>query len=214
MGPWHDRSAADTTGNAVRAPVQERSRRRWAQVLDAGVELIEEGGYDAFTIAAVCARAGVPPRFIYERVDTKDALFLAVYEHGMARVRAGETVFDDPAHWAGLSSAATVELAVREMAGLFERNRALMRSVVLDSSRHAEVRLRGSRYADALRQRFAARLGPVVGEAAPVDAVFGVVFAALVFRTAYGDDFLHPHVTEAHVVDGLVEIATRSLGLG
>jgi AcrR family transcriptional regulator len=204
---------ADGAGTAVRAPVQERSRRRWAQVLDAGVALIEEGGYDAFTIAAVCERAEVPPRFIYERVDTKDALFLAVYEHGMQRVRAGEAVFDDPSQWAGLSTRATVELAVRAMAGLFERNRALMRSVVLDSSRHAEVRRRGARYADALRERFAVRLRPVLDDGVPVDAVFRSTFASLVFRTAYGDDFLHPHVTEPLFVDELVEIATRSLGL-
>jgi AcrR family transcriptional regulator len=200
-------------GMAVRAPVQERSRRRWAQVLDAGVALIAEGGYDAFTIAAVCERAGVPPRFIYERVDSKDALFLAVYEHGMEQVRSGEAVFDDPARWEGLSPRATVELAVRAMAELFERNRALMRSVVLDSSRHEEVRRRGAGYADALRERFAARLGAVLDDGLPVDAVFRSTFASLVFRTAYGDDFLHPRVTDALFVDELVEIATRSLGL-
>jgi AcrR family transcriptional regulator len=204
---------ADGAGMAVRAPVQERSRRRWAQVLDAGVALIEEGGYEAFTIAAVCERAEVPPRFIYERVDTKEALFLAVYEHGMEHVRAGEEVFDDPSRWEGLSTRATVELAVRAMAGLFERNRALMRSVVLDSSRHAEVRRRGARYADALRERFAARLGAVLDDDVLVDAVFRSTFASLVFRTAYGDDFLHPHATETLFVDELVEIATRALGL-
>lgn len=198
---------------AVRAPVQERSRRRWAQVLDAGVALIEDGGYDAFTIAAVCERAAVPPRFIYERVDSKEALFLAVYEHGMERVRAGEAVFDDPARWVGLSPHATVELAVEEVAGLFERNQALMRSVVLDSSRHAEVRRRGERYADALRQRFVTRVAPVLDHGAPVDAVFRSTFASLVFRTAYGGDFLKPLIAEERFVEELVGIATRSLGL-
>ena len=40
----------------IRPPVQRRSREAWERVLNAGVELLEEGGYDAFTIAAVCDR--------------------------------------------------------------------------------------------------------------------------------------------------------------
>ncbi len=31
-------------------------------MLDAGVALLEEAGYEGFTIAAVCERAQVPPR--------------------------------------------------------------------------------------------------------------------------------------------------------
>ena len=46
-----------------------------------------------------------------------------------------------------------------------------------------------------------------------VATVFRTVFASLVFRTAYGADFLQPSVTEQRFVDELVEIATRSLGL-
>ena len=79
----------------VRPPLQRRSREAWQRVLDAGVELLEEGGYPAFTIAAVCDRAQVAPRALYTRVDTKDALFLAVYEHGIARVRADHTPLID-----------------------------------------------------------------------------------------------------------------------
>ena len=63
----------------IRPPRQERSRRAWDRVLDAGVALLEEAGYEGFTIAAVCERAQVPPRAIYDRAPTKDALFLAVY---------------------------------------------------------------------------------------------------------------------------------------
>ncbi|MEV5354955.1 hypothetical protein [Streptomyces sp. NPDC052693] len=36
---------------AIRQPRQERTRQAWARILDAGVALIEEGGYEAFTIA-------------------------------------------------------------------------------------------------------------------------------------------------------------------
>ena len=51
-----------TESLAIRPPLQQRSRRAWARILDAGVALLEEGGYEAFTIAAVCERAQVPAR--------------------------------------------------------------------------------------------------------------------------------------------------------
>lgn len=72
----------------IRPPLQERSRRAWDRVLDAGVILLEEAGYEGFTIAAVCERAQVSPRAVYDRAPSKDALFLAVYERGMARIKA------------------------------------------------------------------------------------------------------------------------------
>lgn len=204
-------SQRDRTADlSVRLPVQHRSRLRWAAVLDAGVALVEEGGAESLTIAAVCERAGVPPRFIYERVSNKDALFLAVYEHGMARVRESESVFDDPDRWSGLAQAATVRAAVSELVSVFERNRAFLRSIVLVSSAHGEVRARGAGYADALRVRFVGRLAEV-GDGGELDALFRVLFSALVFRTAYGDDFLAPAVPDAQFTDELVQLSLRAL---
>ena len=78
---------------AIRPPRQERTRQAWSRVLDAGVALVEEGGYEAFTIAAVCERAQAAPRALYDRTTSKDALFLAVYEHGMSPIMADHEVF-------------------------------------------------------------------------------------------------------------------------
>lgn len=168
--------------------------------------LIEDGGYEALTIAAVCERAAVPPRLIYERVTNKDALFLAVYEHGMQRVLADEAALDDGDRWAGLSSDALVGAAVRELAHVFLHNERFLRSVVLISSAHPVVRERGAAYADGLQRRFAARVGDVCTDPDAVATVFRTVFASLVFRTAYGADFLHPPVTDHTFVDGLVAL--------
>src|SRR3954447_5190273 len=98
----------------VRTPKQRRSREAWNRVLDAGVAILEEGGYDAFTIAAVCERARVAPPAIYARTTSKDALFLAVYEHGIARLRADQEVFADTARWADLPPVDLVRDAVAE----------------------------------------------------------------------------------------------------
>src|SRR4051795_6101962 len=113
----------------VRPPKPQRSRDAWNRVLDAGVALLEDGGYDAFTIAAVCERASVAPPAIYARTTSKDALFLAVYEHGIARLRAEQDVFTDGTRWAGLSAADRVRAAVAEMVGISLRHQRFLRAV-------------------------------------------------------------------------------------
>lgn len=193
----------------VRPPLQKRSREAWSRVLDAGVAILEEGGYEAFTIAAVCERASVAPRALYERVDTKDALFLAVYEHGMAALVAEHSVFDDSPAWRRLSADQSVDRAVRELVGMFRRHEALLRSVVLISGVHREVSRRGGEYTRDLGDRFTARLverGAAAGARSPereVRAAFEVAFSALVVRTAYGAGFSGGPASDRAFADGL-----------
>ena len=189
----------------VRPPLQRRSREAWQRVLDAGVALLEEGGYDAFTIAAVCERAGVAPRALYARVDTKDALFLAVYEHGVARLQAGQEVFTDEQRWAGLAPADLVRAAVAESVGISLRHERFLRAVVLVSASHAEVRRRGSRYSQELGEGFAGivlRARDAIRHEDPEAAVcscFVTVFATSIIRVAYGPCFALP-VPDDYVV--------------
>jgi AcrR family transcriptional regulator len=172
-------------------------------VLDAGVALLEEGGYEAFTIAAVCDRAQVAPRAIYARTDSKDALFLAVYEHGLARVRADQSSFTDAARWRDLSPDQLVEQAVSELAGIFARHAALLRSVILISGAHAEVHRRGVAYSGEIGRLFA---GVLLGAREHMDhddpesavrAAYTTVFSTLVVRVAYG-----PAIAGGDIDDG------------
>ncbi|MGY2002551.1 TetR/AcrR family transcriptional regulator [Blastococcus sp. SYSU DS1024] len=202
----------------VRLPQQRRSRETWARVLDAGVALLEDTGYDGFTIAAVCARAQVAPTALYARTTSKDALFLAVYEHGIARLRADQEVFADGPRWAGLPPAQLVRSAVAEMVSISLRHQRFLRAVVLVSAAHAEVQRRGSRYSQELGSAFARvvlRERGAVRHAEPEAAVrscFGTVFAASIIRVAYGPGFASPAPVddEAFVAD-LGETAVRYL---
>src|SRR3954468_2875198 len=92
----------------VRPPKQRRSREAWNRVLDAGVAILEDGGYEAFTIAAVCERAAVAPTAIYAGTMSKDPLFLAVYEHGIARLRTDQEGLGDADRWRELAPAELV----------------------------------------------------------------------------------------------------------
>ncbi|NYJ08509.1 TetR/AcrR family transcriptional regulator [Petropleomorpha daqingensis] len=205
----------------VRPPKQRRSREAWNRVLDAGVAILEDGGYDAFTIAAVCERAQVAPPAIYARTTGKDALFLAVYEHGIAALRDEQEVFADDARWAGLAPAELVRGAVAEMIGGSLRHERFLRAVVLISAAHPEVRRRGSRYSQELGEGF----GRVVLRAAdairhddPEAAVrtcFGTVFATTIIRVAYGPGFATPTpVDDDRFVEDLGETAVRYLLAG
>jgi len=202
----------------VRPPLQRRSRETWARVLDAGVAVLEDGGYEAFTIAAVSERAQVAPTALYARTTSKDALFLAVYEHGITRLVADQAVFADAERWAGLTPVELVRAAVAETVGISLRHESFLRAVVLISAAHPEVRRRGFRYSQELGEAFArvvlaARESithPEPGTA--VRSCFGTVFAATIIRTAYGAGF----ATAESVEDGrfaadLGETAVRYL---
>jgi AcrR family transcriptional regulator len=201
----------------IRPPRQERTRQSWARVLDAGVALVEEGGYEAFTIAAVCERAQVAPRAIYDRTTSKDALFLAVYEHGMSRLVADQEIFDRPARWAGLDAPQLVTAAVTELAAVFERYAPFLKSVVLLSGAHPEVYRRGRGHVQRLADQFTAVvLGaePEITHPDPETAVrlcFSTVFAALVMRVSYGPDFAAPAADQPAFLRHLAETAVRYL---
>jgi AcrR family transcriptional regulator len=202
----------------VRPPLQRRSRETWARVLDAGVAVLADCGYEGFTIAAVCERARVAPTVLYARTSSKDALFLAVYEHGIARLRADEDVFADDAHWAGMMPAELVRAAVTAMVSIPLRHERYLRAVVLVSAVHAEVRRRGSHNSQALGERFAAvvlRARDEIRHRDPEAAVrscFGTVFAASMIRVAYGPGFATPvPVDDDEFIADLGETAVRYL---
>jgi AcrR family transcriptional regulator len=202
----------------VRPPKQQRSREAWTRVLDAGVAILEDGGYDAFTIAAVCERASVAPTAIYARTTSKDALFLAVYEHGIADLRAEQEVFGDDDRWSGLSPVDLIRSAVAETVGISLRHQRFLGAIVLISAAHEEVARRGSCYAEDLADGFTRvvlRAEDAVTHADPeaaVRACFGTVFATTVIRVACGPAFAtSAPVDDDTFVANLGETAVRYL---
>ena len=133
---------------------------------------------------------------IYARTTTKEALFLAVYEHGIARLRADRVMqvgTDSPA--ALLGPAELVRELVAGTVRMILRHRRFLGAVVLISASHAEVRRRGSDYSRELGAQFAAILRPASSHFAhgdvdgAVSSCFSIVFASAIFRVAYGSDF-------------------------
>ncbi|RFA11045.1 hypothetical protein B7R54_01925 [Subtercola boreus] len=205
------------TSNPVRPPLQKRSREAWTRLLDAGVELLAERGYEGFTISALCEASEVAPRFIYDRVDGKDDLFLAVYEHGLARVRLGQSELQREDRWHGLAAAPLVRGAIGEIGARFRENAPFLRAVVLLSSTVAEVANRGALYREEFEGQFVELLSRVTAEirhAEPVAAVrycFDTAFSAWVVRVAYGAEFSSLELDDEQFDRHLQELAVRYL---
>ncbi len=68
----------------IRPPLQRRSQESIERVLQAGLEVLQEHGFEGFTLQEVSSRAGVSIGSIYARVVSREALIMAIYERAMA----------------------------------------------------------------------------------------------------------------------------------
>ena len=172
---------------AERAPQQDRSRRTWDRVLEAGTELVAEEGWSGLTITGVCRRAGVTAPSIYARVDGKAGLFLAVHERQLAEMRITEDqlVARHVHDGAPLEEAATA--AARVIAGVFEIHGKMLRSLIDRSAHDAQMLHRGSMASRQLLARLAASVP--LGER-QTGMLLRAVYAACVMRTMYGPSLL------------------------
>src|SRR3954466_11107995 len=115
MAP-RSRTAAVSEPEALRPPLQNRSRESLERVLEAGQKLLEEEGFEGFTLQEVSRRAKVSIGSIYARAPSKEELILAIYDREMERIGAEREGFAAPPHREGLTSRELVETLVREMA--------------------------------------------------------------------------------------------------
>src|SRR5687768_10132776 len=79
-------AAAGSEPEPLRPPLQNRSRKSLERVLDAGQKLLEEEGWEGFTVQEVSRRAKVSIGSIYARAASKEALILAVYDRAVGRI--------------------------------------------------------------------------------------------------------------------------------
>jgi AcrR family transcriptional regulator len=185
----------------IHPPQQERTHAAWVRILDAGLTILQESGYDGFTIAAICDRASVSPPAIYARVRTKKALFLAVFEHGFRIVQ--EETEATRTRLTGDSPDEIIRGAIAAIGMTTLAHELFHRPVILRAEADKEVALRTQRartdtatwFRNLVLQHPAA-----LRDAAPdqIDACFRVIFAALMARiatpsalnigTAYTDD--------------------------
>jgi AcrR family transcriptional regulator len=207
-GPAPDPGDLDTPW--VRAPRQQRARRSFERVLDAGAELLAEHGYEGFAITEVCRRARVSPGALYDRVTSKDDLFLAIHHREMRRVLAEVTeIFADGPQWRALPLADLVVQTVLRLGEHYRRHEAILRAFILRSAVDDRVKAEGEATSARLLEILAALLLTRRAElerlhSDPVGAVRTVcriAFDSLAWRTAFGMGFAEGQTAGASAED-------------
>jgi AcrR family transcriptional regulator len=174
------------------AALREGSRRSQQDLMQAGYALLEEGGVDALTVAAVAERAGMAVGSIYRRFGDKEGLLLAIQHAFTENLQAEITQRMSPERLRLLRDPA---VAIAEVVGAitdaFRAHEALLRVFLLLGTRHEAVRVEGSRvsvegnhnFAEALRHIAVAHPDP---EAA-LDFAFRLVYATIAHRITQGE---------------------------
>jgi AcrR family transcriptional regulator len=178
----------------VSPPRQERSRASFERVLEAGTRVLEDEGYEGFTLAEVSRRAGVSIGSIYARVRSKDDLFLAIQDRFMSGTRT-EVVFGNPGRWTGLSAEELVHEVVRELGSSFRRNtpllRVFMHRAIVDDAVAARSSQAISEYADLVEALLLTRRAEIrhpVPELA-VDVAFRMAWGTMARQVMYWPTF-------------------------
>ncbi|WP_328835348.1 helix-turn-helix domain-containing protein [Streptomyces europaeiscabiei] len=174
------------------AALTERSRRSQQDILRAGYALLEEGGVDALTVAAVAERAGMAVGSIYRRFGDKEGLLLAIQHAFTEKLQAEITGRMSPERLRILRDPAVmIAEAVGAITDTFHAHQALLRVFLLLGTRHEAVRTEGSRvsiegnryFTEALRHTPVAHPDP----AAALDFAYRLVFATVAHRITQGE---------------------------
>ena len=93
----------------------ERISERRRQFIEAGLECFGTRGYHAVTVRELCAQAHLTERYFYESFKDREALFAAVYEDQIQRLRREFTA-------AVMPLAPKIEAMARAGLGVYFRN--------------------------------------------------------------------------------------------
>jgi AcrR family transcriptional regulator len=179
----------------LRPPQQRRSRESLERVLAAGIELLENGGYEAFTITEVAQRAKVSVGTLYGRFQSKDGLFHEIQARALEAIEADQNALLPERDWSGLEADALVREAVAAVAEVFRRHEALLRVMMLRGAVDPDVLSRGrdasqrfaSAFTEAVLTHRDAIAHPHPERAA--DVSFRMVYDVLARRIMYGPTF-------------------------
>lgn len=183
-------SSSPTPG--VRPPQQARAQETFDRVLTIGAELVAAKGFSGLSITEICQRAGVSAGALYARVESKEALALAIHDRELSRMAREHTGFDPSERWEAMETDRLILESVRELGAHYARHAALLRAFILRSSVDATMHDRGSATTAAISRRLcalwltrAAEL-PHPDPDAAAQAAWRIMHAAMNWRLADG----------------------------
>lgn len=213
MAPGCPYAGAVSTEPTLDLPPAQQARSRLTQqrILEAGTALLEEGGTEALTIAAVASRAGVSVGSVYRRFGDKDRL-LAALQHDMIDQFRADIIH----RFAPLRTdpTALVTSAVTGLTETYQTHERLMRVFLAAGATDTAVARVGSEAAmDANRvfRRFLEPIVPMVDAPEPelrLDVVYRLIYGTCQNRVLYGELFESDRpLTWRQLTDELVGVA-------
>ncbi len=204
-------------GPFLNPPLQARSRAAFERVLDAGTEVLREGGFEAFTITEVSRRAKVSVGSIYGRAN-KEGLLLAIHARWAEEISLEQDALLRALDPAGIGPAELVRAAVAAVAQVFRTHGALLHVFMIRGSLDATIRERGAEASARNAATFERLLLEHRGAIAhhdpelAVDVAFRLVYSTLARRVMRGDSFESRRpLSWQQLVDELGEVCVRYL---
>jgi AcrR family transcriptional regulator len=97
----------------VAPPRQDRSRASLERVMEAGLAVLIEEGWENFTVGAACERAGVSVGLLYRRFSNKDAFMVALQDRWITSLEVEqERALPRDVDWSALTLEETVRVAI------------------------------------------------------------------------------------------------------
>jgi len=199
----------------LRLPLQERSRRTLARLLDATEALLVDRRFEEIRIEEIVRRARTSVGAFYARFRDKDALLPALYERYDEelgrRMRALERRSGDAGRLEGAAA-----WIVRELLRLFRERTNLMRALALYARAHAEAigteaRVRRERQVTVFREALLAHRARIAHPDPQRAVELALFFAASALRerVLFADS---THAASTRLTDSeLVRETTRML---
>lgn len=179
----------------LRPPLQNRSRESLERVLVAGKKLLEDKGWEGFTVQEVSRRAKVSVGSIYARAPSKDALILAVYDRALVDIVAEQERLQDDSRWEGMEPRELIVEAVRDVTSVMLRHEKILRVFMNRSPVDVVVRARAYEQIQSLATRWEELLlrhaKAITHEdpALAIEVAFRMAFATFQRRVQFGPDF-------------------------
>jgi AcrR family transcriptional regulator len=208
------------TRSPIRPPQQERSRASFERVLAAGAQLLEERGYEAFTLAEVSRRAKVSIGSIYGRVESKEDLVRAIHARAMEELAGEHREAIGARNVARLSTVALIGEAVREFSEPIRKHARLlsvfMHRGAVDDVIAASGSLSSRETGDRFKELILSRRDEIVhpDPELAVDVAFRMAYCTLARQIMYGPTFESEREVEWDELVGELGVACASYLLG
>lgn len=132
----------------LKEPQQDRSRRTLERMLDAAVDLMNEGTFEKARVTEVVRRAGCSVGAFYARFSGKEALFLAAQDHFFGRLEHVIEGLTDARRWEGRTLEYRVRGVLNEVLKMFQKHAGILgaTSLHLRSRNDVESLARGRKF--------------------------------------------------------------------